>query len=313
MSTPCHPLPQPVADEMLQIAARAICDRPGDSPAQRDSRTRQMVHATMGFEPRDGLEYMLTAMVVGHFNLLLDSMFDVFQGQTDPMKARTKTTIVALDRTMLGFVKEMAVSRRRPVVRWAEKAAQDDALASAAMVGEAPVETPVKAPVEAPVEAKVGTEPVVAGEETEIAVARAEVAVAGPPIMAAAGAVRRVADIAVADSAKPVVAQAVKVVPARADGGVVSPMEDPQRAVAAKVADTVVGGPDQPMPRAAAAKSANGVGGGPANGAARSVGDATLEQHVAEFQEAFVAMAATLAEARALDEAFVAAEAASGD
>src|SRR5258708_2825055 len=122
MSSPCQPLPQPVAEEMLQVVARAICDRPGDSSTQRDSRTRQMVHSVLGFEPRDGLEYMLSTIAFGHFQLILDSMRDVFQGQTDAMKARTKTTIVALDRAMLDMVKELRVTRRRPMAGAVEEA-----------------------------------------------------------------------------------------------------------------------------------------------------------------------------------------------
>ena len=56
MSTHCQPLPRPLVEEMLQVVARAICDRPSDNAAQRESRTRQMVHSVLGFEPRDGLE-----------------------------------------------------------------------------------------------------------------------------------------------------------------------------------------------------------------------------------------------------------------
>jgi hypothetical protein len=123
MLLPCQPLPQSVAEEMLQVVARAICDRPGDNPAQRESRTRQMVYSTMGFQPRDGLEYMLATMLVGHFNLILDSMHDVFLGQMDTMKARTKTTITALDRTMLAFVRELRLAGIRPVARGAMEAA----------------------------------------------------------------------------------------------------------------------------------------------------------------------------------------------
>jgi len=52
---------------MLQVVTRAICDRPGDSPAQRESRTRQMAHTALAFEPRDGLEYMLASLVFRAF------------------------------------------------------------------------------------------------------------------------------------------------------------------------------------------------------------------------------------------------------
>jgi len=114
----CEPLPQSVAEEMLQVVARAICDRPGESPLQRDSRTRQMVHSTLGMRPRDGLEYMLSTLVVGHYNLLLHSMHEVFQGQADTMSARPKSTIVALGRAMIGMVKELRTERKRPLAKW---------------------------------------------------------------------------------------------------------------------------------------------------------------------------------------------------
>ena len=126
MTPHCQPLPRSLAEEMLQVVARAMCDRPADSAAQRESRTRQMVHSTLGFEPRDGLEYMLSTIAFGHFQLILDSMRDVFQGQTDAMKARTKTTIVALDRAMLEMIRELRAVRRRPVARSAEESRREE-------------------------------------------------------------------------------------------------------------------------------------------------------------------------------------------
>jgi hypothetical protein len=89
-----------------------------------------MVYSTVGMQPRDGLEYMLATLVFGHFNLILDSMREVFQGQMDSMKAKTKTTIVALDRSMLALVKELRTTRQRPVMLWAEAAAQKAAEAT---------------------------------------------------------------------------------------------------------------------------------------------------------------------------------------
>jgi hypothetical protein len=120
MTASCQPLPQSVAEEMLQVVARAICDRPGESPAQRDSRTGQMVHATMGMQPRDGLEYMLSTMLFGHYQLILHSMRELFHGQTESMNARTKSTIVALDRAVLGILKELRIQRKRPLAGLAE-------------------------------------------------------------------------------------------------------------------------------------------------------------------------------------------------
>jgi hypothetical protein len=135
MTSTCQPLPQPVVEEMLQVAARAICHRPGDTAKQRDSRTRQMVYSIIGFEPRDAMEYMTATMIVGHFHLILDSMHGVFQGQMDSVKAQTKTGVVALDRAMLAYVKELRLIRQRPLAGWAEEARRQTDTA-------APVETP---------------------------------------------------------------------------------------------------------------------------------------------------------------------------
>jgi hypothetical protein len=118
MTASCHPLPRNVVEEMLQLVGRAICDRPGETAAQREGRTNQMVHSTLGFAPRDGLEFMLAGLAIGHFNLILDSMRDVFRGQlVDQLKAKTKTTIVALDRAMLEMIKELRVESLRPVAQ----------------------------------------------------------------------------------------------------------------------------------------------------------------------------------------------------
>jgi hypothetical protein len=64
-----------------------------------------MVCSILGFEPRDGLEYMLATMIVGHFQLILQSMHEALWGRMDSIKAKTKSGIVSLDRAMLGFIK----------------------------------------------------------------------------------------------------------------------------------------------------------------------------------------------------------------
>jgi hypothetical protein len=116
MTAFCQPLSMSVAEEMLQSVARAVCDRDGDNQQQRESRTRQMVTSTLGLAPRDGMELMLATLVFGHFQMILDSMSDVFHGQADALKAKTKTTIVPLGRAMLEMLKELRVMQSRPVV-----------------------------------------------------------------------------------------------------------------------------------------------------------------------------------------------------
>ena len=66
MTAHVQPLSANLVQEMLQLVARAICDRPGENTALRETRTNQMVHATLGFAPRDGLELMLARLATGH-------------------------------------------------------------------------------------------------------------------------------------------------------------------------------------------------------------------------------------------------------
>ena len=70
MTAFCQPLPRSVAEEMLQVVARALCDRAGDSPEQREGRTRQMVSSTLGMAPRDGLEFMLATLAFAVYRTL---------------------------------------------------------------------------------------------------------------------------------------------------------------------------------------------------------------------------------------------------
>jgi hypothetical protein len=157
MVTGCLPLPQTVAGELLAVAARAVCDRPGESPAQCASRTEQLVHSCLGFGPRDGLEYILATMVFGHWGMILDSMHDVHVGMTASLKARTKSGIVQLDRLMMDMVRELRTMGVRPTLaaRPAEVpvAAAVEVLAAAVdgPVEESKVEADVTPVIEAPV------------------------------------------------------------------------------------------------------------------------------------------------------------------
>jgi hypothetical protein len=112
MIATCHPISQAVAHDMLQGIIFSICDRPGDTPEQRDARSRSVVHAVLAFEPRDPVEMMLAGMAVGHSHLLLDWIHDAFRKEPDAQKVRS---IVALDRVMTGFLKELRFAQARPM------------------------------------------------------------------------------------------------------------------------------------------------------------------------------------------------------
>ncbi len=127
MNASCQPLPRSVAEEMLQVVARALCDRAGDSPEQRTGRTRQMVLSTLGMAPRDGLEMMLATLVFGHFQVILDSMADVFRGQTDALKAKTRAAIVPLGRAMREMIRELREVQQRPTLLSPEDVQSADA------------------------------------------------------------------------------------------------------------------------------------------------------------------------------------------
>lgn len=138
MTATCLPLPVSSIHALFQDMGRALCDRPGQTAAEQEARTWCMVHAILGLQPRDGLEFMLSGMATGHFHLILDSMRDVFQGQIDTMKARTKAGIVALDRAMLSLLKELRMSQTRPVAEEARDATRPAAAAPEARAGTQP-------------------------------------------------------------------------------------------------------------------------------------------------------------------------------
>jgi hypothetical protein len=111
---------QTVALTMLQGIAEAIGGRPGDTMAQRDNRSRDVLHSVLGFRPRDPVEIMLAGMTVAHVYLIQDSACDALRDETDVAKARTKSTIVALDRMLFGFLKELRTAQTRSIEGWAD-------------------------------------------------------------------------------------------------------------------------------------------------------------------------------------------------
>jgi hypothetical protein len=98
---------------MLQRVIRTICDRPGDTQAEREARSLHVARSVLGFRPRDSMEFMLAGMVVIHAHLIEDSANDAFQGEAEAR--RTKSTVVALDRMMLGFLREFRIAQKRPL------------------------------------------------------------------------------------------------------------------------------------------------------------------------------------------------------
>lgn len=115
MNPPCYPIPPLVAAEMLEIIARSVCDRPGESRAQTESRTQQMVHSVVGLSPRDGLELKMAGTAYGQFDLALELMRDIHRGTTLTEKLRAVSGIVALNRSAISLMREFRGAQTRPL------------------------------------------------------------------------------------------------------------------------------------------------------------------------------------------------------
>ncbi len=113
MTARCHPLPASEIQNILATATRALCDRPGETQLQAAARTTQLVHATLGFEPRDALEYMLATLIVGQYHLILDAMKDVFHDPDPKTKQKSRTAVAALTRAMQAMIRDFRTARKR--------------------------------------------------------------------------------------------------------------------------------------------------------------------------------------------------------
>jgi hypothetical protein len=100
---------------MLLGIVQTICDRPDDTPEQRDARSREVVEAVQGLAPRDPVELMLAGLAVLHAYLIQDAAGDLLRERDDRLRSRTKSQIAAFDRGMFGFLRELRVARKRPL------------------------------------------------------------------------------------------------------------------------------------------------------------------------------------------------------
>ncbi len=125
MTATCHPITQTAAREMLQGVVFAICDRPGETMAQREARAHEVVLSVMAFKPRDPVEIMLAGMAVAHYHLIMDSTHDAFGEPTDIPRGRGNAGVVGLDRALTGFLKEIRIAQTRPLEDAAEPPRRD--------------------------------------------------------------------------------------------------------------------------------------------------------------------------------------------
>jgi len=115
MTQTCEPIPDRIAQDILLGLVDAICDRPGETPARRDNRSTEVVHSVLAFQPRDAVEMMFAGMVVTHYHLITHTAHEVFAVRRDDPRGPSNSGIVALDRALVGFVKELRTAQIRPV------------------------------------------------------------------------------------------------------------------------------------------------------------------------------------------------------
>ena len=131
MTASCHPFPADAAQSFFALATRALCDHPGEARPDAEARTRQMVHTALGFEPRDGLEFMLSTLVYGQLTLILDAIHDVFHAEPGPAKHRARSGVVALNRALLSTLRELCLRKARPLAQCAKATQAETAPKSA--------------------------------------------------------------------------------------------------------------------------------------------------------------------------------------
>ena len=99
--------------DLLRLIVEAISGRAGATQAQKQAAVQGLVQAIMAYLPRDPVETMLAGMIAGHLQLSLDATQDLLGCQDIRIKIRIRAQILALDRQMLGFMKELRAAQKR--------------------------------------------------------------------------------------------------------------------------------------------------------------------------------------------------------
>ena len=139
MNTAPHTASSTAPLDMLQTIAQAICDRPEATAAQREARYGAVMATVQKLQPCGPVEVMLAGLAVTHAYLIEDAARDVCHTQDDRLKARTRSSIVALGRGMRGFLKELRTIQSRRVE--VAVAAPDTVSGPDGRVNKAPVKT----------------------------------------------------------------------------------------------------------------------------------------------------------------------------
>jgi hypothetical protein len=163
MTAICHPAPPAVAQDMLHGIVHAICDRPWEAAARREALAREVVHSVMSFAPRDPVEIMFAGLTVVHYHLILDSTHDALRAELPDQKMRTRSGLVALDRTMVAHMKEIRAAQTRP---GEEAIAEVQAEETADSASAAPAPAPSPPEADAASEAGQATAPSAQSDDT---------------------------------------------------------------------------------------------------------------------------------------------------
>jgi hypothetical protein len=78
--------------------AKAVCDRPNESPQQRFTRIQATTHMMLELRPRDVIEAMLCGQTVMFHEMLTDSVHETLRGQVDTLRRATRANIVAISK-----------------------------------------------------------------------------------------------------------------------------------------------------------------------------------------------------------------------
>ena len=117
--------------DLLRLIADAIGSRANATPAQKQAAMQGLIQAIVAYVPRDPVETMLAGMIAGHLQLSLDATRDLLGCEDIRLKIRIRAQILALDRQMLGFMRELrAAQKRQPAPEQSAPAPVEDRLAA---------------------------------------------------------------------------------------------------------------------------------------------------------------------------------------
>ena len=171
--------------------AKAVSERSGETPRQRNARSEAAVYMVLGFLPRDVIEAMVGGHCVLLHELMVDSVRHTLTGEMATTRRATRGGIVAMDKAFGANLTRLEHYRQRPLVGVGDEAPKDvpDCVPMDVAAADAPVDALADVAVEGseaamPVEANALSKP-----ETSVPLAPTAAAIAAcranPEAMAA--------------------------------------------------------------------------------------------------------------------------------